>query len=93
MWVWFVLVHDLLALGIVAAFRLPDAALTGFVLANPASVFRVLVLGHLGAAGGSGFAAVLAATGLSTGLLAAALAAWIVLPVAAAGALAGRRRL
>jgi Cu-processing system permease protein len=92
-WVWFVLVHDLLALGVVAAFELPGAVLSAFVLTNPASIFRVLVLGQLGTAAGSGFAAVFSATGLSTPGLLAALLAWCVLPVAAAGLLVSRRRL
>ncbi|WP_256370412.1 hypothetical protein [Halorubrum ezzemoulense] len=35
--VWFVLVHDLLALGTVAATEPPDAALSALVLSNPVS--------------------------------------------------------
>ena len=92
-WVWFVLVHDLLALGVVAAFDLPEVALTGLVLLNPASVFRVLVLSQLGTTAGGGFAAALATNSLSTGLLAASLAAWTVVPLAAAAVLVRRRRL
>lgn len=91
-WVWFVLIHDLLSLGFVAAFSLPDAALSALVLANPASVFRVLVLSGLGATTG-GFADALAGTALSTGVLAATLLAWCVLPIAAAAILIDRRRL
>jgi Cu-processing system permease protein len=92
-WVWFVLVHDLLALGVVAAFELPKAVLSLFILTNPASIFRVLVLSQLGTTAGSGFAAILSVTGLSTPGLVAALLAWCVLPVAAAGLLVSRRRL
>jgi Cu-processing system permease protein len=92
-WVWFVLVHDLLAMGVVAAFALPEAALTALVLLNPASVFRVLVLSQLGTAAGGGFTAALATTGLSTGLLVASLVAWTVGPLAAAAVLVRRRRL
>ncbi|QLD85649.1 ABC transporter permease [Natronomonas halophila] len=92
-WVWFVLVHDLLALGVVAAFSLPESALTALVLANPAGVFRVLVLSQLGATAGSGFTAALATTGLSTGLLVASLVAWCVVPVGAAAVLVRRRRV
>ena len=92
-WVWFVLVHDLLALGVVAAFELPNAVLTALVLANPASVFRVLVLGQLGTTAGGGFTAAFATTNLSTGLLIATLAAWCVVPVVAAAFLIRRRRL
>ncbi|WP_226013477.1 ABC transporter permease [Halomicrobium salinisoli] len=83
-WVWFVLVHDLLALGVVAAFDLPDGAVTAAVLANPTAVYRVLVLDLLGAGGAGGFGSVTAAAGLSAGPLALALAAWIAAPLAAA---------
>lgn len=92
-WVWFVLIHDLLALGVVAAFSLSDTVLTGFVLANPAGVFRVLVLSQLGTTAGSGFTAALSTTSLSTGLLVASLLAWCVVPVAAAAVLVRRRRI
>lgn len=92
-WAWFVLVHDLLALGLISAFHLPDFALEAMILTNPAGVFRVLVLGWLDAGGGAGFAAVIASTGLSTPVLLGALVCWIVLPIAIAGKLIGRRRL
>ncbi|MWV65379.1 ABC transporter permease subunit [Halorubrum sp. JWXQ-INN 858] len=92
-WVWFVLVHDLLALGVIAAFTLPDTVLSVLVVANPASVFRVLVLSGLGTAAGGGFTAVLADTGLSAAILAAALLAWCVAPVVLAVRLVDRRRL
>ena len=92
-WAWFVLVHDLLALGLIAAFALPDAVLSAFVLANPAAVFRTLVLGVLGAGGDAGFAAALAQAGLSSGVLVAALVVWIVVPTALAAVCIRRRRL
>ncbi|WP_435096714.1 ABC transporter permease [Halorubrum sp. N11] len=92
-WVWFVLIHDLIALGVVAAFELPDAVLSAFVFSNPVSTFRVLVLSGLGTTAGGGFTAVLAGSSLSTASLAAALAAWCLIPVAAAARLVRRRRL
>ncbi|RLM62644.1 ABC transporter permease [Halorubrum sp. Atlit-26R] len=92
-WVWFVLVHDLLALGIVAAAELPDAALSALVLSNPVSAFRVFVLSGLGTTAGGGFTAVLAGSGLSATSLAASLVAWCVVPVAVAARLVRRRRL
>ncbi|ELZ36411.1 ABC transporter permease [Halorubrum distributum] len=92
-WVWFVLVHDLLALGIVAATELPDAALSALVLSNPVSAFRVFVLSGLGTTAGGGFTAVLAGSGLSTVALAASLVAWTIVPVAVAARLVRRRRL
>jgi Cu-processing system permease protein len=91
-WVWFVFVHDLLALGLVAAFDLHDAVLSAFVLANPADVFRVLVLHQLETTGG-GLSAVFAGTGLSTPVLVVALLAWCVVPVALAGRLVARRSI
>lgn len=90
-WVWFVLVYDLLALGFVAALDLPDSAVTALVLTNPTAVFRVFVLGGLGAGGSGGFTSLLAATGLSTALLAAALVGWIVVPVGIAGVVVSTR--
>jgi Cu-processing system permease protein len=92
-WVWFVLVHDLVAMGVVAAVELPEVALTGLVVLNPASVFRVLVLSQLGTTAGGGFAGALATTSLSTGLLVASLVAWTVGPLTAAAVLVRRRRL
>lgn len=91
-WVWFVFVHDLLALGAVASLRLPDAVLSAFVLANPADVFRVLVLTGAETTGG-GVAAVFAGTGLSAPVLVVALIAWCLLPVLLAGRLVRRRSI
>lgn len=93
LWVWFVLLHDLIAIGMVAAFDLPDYALSAMILTNPVDVFRVLVLGQLDVGGQAGFAAVLAETALSTGVLATALLAWIAIPIATAATLVRRRRL
>ena len=92
-WVWFVLVHDLLALGVVAAVDLPGAALSALVYANPASAFRVLVLSGLGTTAGGGFTAVLAGSALSTVSLAASLVAWCVAPILVAARLVRRRPL
>lgn len=90
-WAWFVLVHDLLGLGVIAAFDLSETAVSVLLMANPTGIFRALVLGSLGAAGDAGFAAVLAETGVSSPILIGALIAWIVVPIALA-ALAVRRR-
>lgn len=92
-WAWFVLVHDLLGLGIIAAFDLSEAAVSAMLLANPTGIFRALVLGSLGASGDAGFAAVLAESGLSTGVLVGALVAWIAVPIALAALAIRRRRL
>lgn len=91
-WVWFVFVHDLAALGAIAAVDLPDAVLSAVVLANPVDVFRVLVVGQVEATGG-GLAAVFAGTGLSAPVLVLALVLWCVVPTLAAARLVARRNL
>ena len=92
-WLWFVIIHDLLALGIVAALSLPETILTALVLANPADVFRVLVLSQLDTTAGGGIDAAVAETGLSIGLLLGSLLAWILIPLAAGAYLVRRRRV
>lgn len=92
-WLWFILIHDLIALGVVAALSLPEAVLTGLVLANPADVFRVIVLSQLGTTAGGGIDAAVAETGLSMSLLVGSLVAWIVVPVAIAAFVIRRRRV
>ena len=82
-WVWFVLVHDLVALGLVATLDLPSWTVGAAVLLNPADLFRVLVLRGIPTTAG-GIAGVLEATSLGGPVLLAALAAWVVLPVAGA---------
>ncbi|MFB6069001.1 MAG: ABC transporter permease [Halobacterium sp.] len=82
-WVWFVLLHDLAALGLIAGFGLPSAALAAMVLANPLDVFRVLVLSGLHTAPG-GFAAVLTKASLSVPVLVVGLLAWVAVPLALA---------
>lgn len=92
-WAWFILVYDLLSLGVVAAFSLPEVVITGLLLSNPAGVYRVLVLGSLGAGGDAGFAAALASAGVSGTALVVALLAWIVVPIVLAGITIRHRRV
>lgn len=92
-WAWFILVHDVLSLGVIAAFPLSDRAVSALLLANPSGTYRALVLGALGAGGDAGFAAVLTAAGLSPPVLVTALVVWIVVPIALAAVLVRRRRL
>jgi Cu-processing system permease protein len=82
-WVWFVLVHDLAALGLVATLDLPSAVVSAAVLLNPAELFRVLVLRGIPTTAG-GIAGVLETASLSGPILLVALAAWLAVPVAAA---------
>jgi Cu-processing system permease protein len=88
-WVWFVFAHDLVALAAVVTLRPPDSAVAALVLANPADLFRVLVLAGVETTG-RGVSAVLAASSLSAPLAAAGLLAWVVLPLAAAVRAVGR---
>lgn len=91
-WVWFVLLHDLLAVGLVAALRPPGVVVAALALANPLDVLRLLALRGLETVP-VGFAAAASGIGLSTPVLVAALLAWVVLPVAAAARAMARRRL
>ncbi|WP_336035436.1 ABC transporter permease [Halobacterium yunchengense] len=91
-WVWFVLVHDLAALGLVATLDLPQWAVSAAVLLNPADLFRVLVLSGIPTTAG-GIAGVLETASLEPTALAAALAAWTAVPLAAAVAAFRRRSL
>jgi Cu-processing system permease protein len=90
-WVWFVFLHDLVALGVVATVAVPDVVISAFVLANPVAVFRVLVTTGVNPDGS--VAGVFAATGLSVPVLAATLLAWGLLPALLAGRLVRRRRV
>lgn len=89
-WVWFVLVHDLLALGALVAFDLPGAALSAVVLANPAALFRVVVLSAVPTTAG-GIGGALATTALSPAVAVVGLLGWVVVPTGLA-VLAVRRR-
>ena len=91
-WVWLVFGYDLAALGMVAAFDLPNVALSGLVLANPLDIFRVFVLSGIDSVG-SGLTAVVTETNLSTPVLVAGSLAWVVVPVGIATRLIRRRSL
>ena len=90
-WAWFVLLHDLLALGVISAASLTDDAVSALLLTNPAGVYRAIVLGGLGAGGDAGYAGVLAEAGLSTTVLVGTFLGWLLVPVALS-VLAIRRR-
>jgi len=95
LWLLFVLVYDMALLGLLVADQgrfIDGSAMTWLLLLNPADIYRLLNL--TGTAGVSAFAGM---SGLADQLeagpavMAAALAAWIVVPLAAAMALFGRR--
>lgn len=90
LWVWVALIHDLVSVGVIAADLVPPESLAVFVLANPATIFRVLALQSVPTATG-GMADVLVGTGLTTPVLVAALLAWSIGPVWLAGRLVSRR--
>ena len=91
-WLWVVLLHDLVAFAAVAGFDLGSRAVAVAVLLNPADCFRVLALSQVDVVTG-GFGSVMASAGLSVPVVAAALAAWIIVPTAVAARLLGRRRV
>jgi Cu-processing system permease protein len=89
-WVWFVFVHDFLALGAVVALDPPSWVLTALVVANPVDLLRVVVLSLVPASSG-GINAVVATTTLPVWAVIAGLAVWTLAPVALAGWALGRR--
>jgi len=89
-WVWFVLVYDLVALGVVVATDPPGWLLSALVVANPADVLRLVVLSLVPTSGG-GAGAVLATTAVPTAAVLIGLAAWIAVPLAVGGRLLSRR--
>jgi Cu-processing system permease protein len=91
-WLWFVLIHDLVALGIIAAMTLPTEALSALILANPVDIFRVIILESVNARGG-GFAEVFATTDLSIPVLFVGLLVWIVGPLLLSSRFIGSRSL
>ncbi|MFB6098082.1 MAG: ABC transporter permease subunit, partial [Salinibacter sp.] len=90
-WLWFVLLHDLVALGLVAAMNVPSPVLTGLALLNPVDVFRLLMLSQLETTTG-GFATLLTAANLSMPLLLGGLAVWLLVPVLLATLVIRRHR-
>lgn len=91
-WLWFVLIHDLVSLALVAAFEIPGSVVHLLALANPATAVRILVLGQLETSTG-GFAAALAASDLSSGVILASLAIWVLVSIGIAVAVVRRRRI
>ncbi|WP_435115311.1 ABC transporter permease [Halolamina sp. C58] len=75
LWVWVALVHDLVSVGLIAADVVGPDWLAVFVLANPATAFRVLALQSVPTVTG-GMADVLVGSGVTMPVLVAALVAW-----------------
>ncbi|GAB3698974.1 ABC transporter permease [Halorubrum pallidum] len=91
-WAWFALVHDLLALGVLAALDGASSFVAVAVAANPVSTYRLLALVPTGA-GGAGLSAALDGSGLSAGVLVAVLLGWIALAVAVGAGALHRKRI
>jgi Cu-processing system permease protein len=89
-WLYFVLLHDLAALALVAGTGLGGTTATLLALANPVDLLRVAVLSGLPTTGG-GLSAVLPATALSLPVVALGFALWVGAPLAAATAVLARR--
>lgn len=90
LWVWVALIHDLVSVGLIAADLVPADWLAVFVLANPATVFRVLALQSVPTVTG-GMADVLVGSGLTTPVLVGTLVLWSIVPVTLASRLVARR--
>ncbi|MFB6187667.1 MAG: ABC transporter permease, partial [Halobacteriaceae archaeon] len=91
-WLWFVFVHDLVALGIVTMLGLRGWALSLLVLLNPVDIFRILILQNAGARGAP-FTAVFAESGLSMPILIVGLIAWMLVPISLASYLIRYRQV
>jgi Cu-processing system permease protein len=89
-WVWVALVHDLVSVGLIAADLVGPDWLAVFVVANPATAFRVLALQAVPTVTG-GMADVLVGSGVTPPVLIGALAAWSVGPALLASRLIRRR--
>ncbi|MFC7021015.1 MULTISPECIES: ABC transporter permease [Haloarcula] len=92
LWLWMALLHDLVALGVVATLDAGGTAVAAAVLLNPVDCFRVLALSQVDVVAG-GFGAVMAQAGLSVPVVGAALLGWTVVPMALASRAISRRRL
>lgn len=89
-WLYFVLLHDLAALALVAGTGLGGTTATLLALANPVDLLRIAVLSGLPATGG-GLSAVLPTTALSMLVVAGGFLAWVVLPLVGANYALARR--
>lgn len=96
-WLLFSLVYDMLVLGALVADQgafITPGVLNLLLLLNPADIYRLLNLtGSADARAFAGMAGVAADATLDWKILAAALGAWVALPLALAGVLFGRRQL
>lgn len=96
-WLLFVLVYDMVLLGVLVADQgrtVTAGVLNWLLLFNPTDAFRLFNLaGTPGVASFSGVAGIAAQAGLSPPMLATALVLWVVLPLAGAVALFSRRQV
>jgi Cu-processing system permease protein len=96
-WLFFVLLYDMALLGVLVADQgrtVTADVLNLLLLLNPADAYRLLNLTATpDVSGFAGVAGLGVRTGLGPGSLLGALAAWVVVPLAAATALFARRQL
>jgi Cu-processing system permease protein len=96
-WLVFVLLYDMCLLGVLAADQgrtVTAKVLDVLLLFNPADAYRLLNLtSRTDVSGFAGVAGLGASTGLGPATLLGALAAWMVVPLAAATALFARRQV
>lgn len=97
LWLLFALVYDMILLGALVVDQgaiITPPVLNALLLLNPADVYRLLNLtGSTDAAMFAGMAGLAAESRLGAPVLLAALAAWVVVPLALASALFARRQL
>lgn len=96
-WLLFVILYDMALLGLLVASEgrfISAGMLNGLLLANPADAYRLLNLtGFSNTRLLAGMAGLTEQVTLGTPALLGAMAAWLAIPLAAAGAILGRRQL
>ncbi len=95
-WLLFVLIYDMALLGILVVDQgrtFGADLLNAALLLNPTDAYRLLNLGSEGASSVSGMAGVVENVSLSPAMLVAALAMWVIVPLAAATLVFSRKEL
>ena len=95
-WLLFVLIYDMALLGILVVDQgrtVGAGLLNAALLLNPTDAYRLLNLGSEGASSVSGMAGVVENVSLSPAMLVAALAMWVIVPLAAATLVFSRKEL
>jgi Cu-processing system permease protein len=95
-WLFFVLIYDMMLLGALVAaggHALPTGLLNALLLINPTDAYRILNLGSGEASALSGMGGVAEHSGLNGAMLIGALVAWTISPLALAATIFSKREL